>query len=68
MFTNFHRKLYCLMDNWLGMTMEEIRVLEERNKIELAQVCVRDINLHLRNIFEEQNNVHVHQVFHKRSS
>jgi len=36
-FTNFHRQVFCWMDKWLGMTMEEIRELEERNKIELDE-------------------------------
>lgn len=35
LFTNFHRQLFCWMDKWHGMTMEDIRRLEDKTKEEL---------------------------------
>ncbi|PAA54792.1 hypothetical protein BOX15_Mlig008177g2 [Macrostomum lignano] len=34
-FTNFHRQVFCLTDQWFGLTMEDIRQLEERTKRDL---------------------------------
>jgi hypothetical protein len=34
-FTQFHRQLVCWMDRWHGMSMADIRELEERTKAEL---------------------------------
>ena len=33
--TNFHRQLFCWLDKWFGMTMEDIRELEDRTKEDL---------------------------------
>uniref|UniRef100_A0A1B6FGX0 Phosphatidylinositol transfer protein N-terminal domain-containing protein n=1 Tax=Cuerna arida TaxID=1464854 RepID=A0A1B6FGX0_9HEMI len=35
LFTVFHRQLFCWMDRWHGLTMEDIRALEEKTKEEL---------------------------------
>lgn len=35
LFTIFHRQLFCWMDRWYGLTMEDIRALEDRTKEEL---------------------------------
>ncbi|XP_076819084.1 phosphatidylinositol transfer protein alpha isoform-like [Clavelina lepadiformis] len=35
LFTTFHRQVVCWMDNWFGMTMEDIRKLEEETKRDL---------------------------------
>ncbi|RKP08404.1 hypothetical protein THASP1DRAFT_34681 [Thamnocephalis sphaerospora] len=37
LFTNFSRKLFCWTDKWYGMTMEDIRALEEKTKHELDE-------------------------------
>jgi len=37
LFTNFHRQVFCWMDRWHGLTIEDIRLLEDRTKEELAQ-------------------------------
>lgn len=37
-FTNFHRQVFCWTDQWYGMTMADIRVLEDRTKVELDEV------------------------------
>ncbi|PAA48622.1 hypothetical protein BOX15_Mlig021487g2 [Macrostomum lignano] len=34
-FTNFHRQVFCSMDQWYGLTMEQIRKWEEETKKEL---------------------------------
>ena len=36
-FLNFHRQLFCWTDKWHGMTMEDIRALEDKTKEELEQ-------------------------------
>uniref|UniRef100_A0A069DYB7 Putative phosphatidylinositol transfer protein n=1 Tax=Panstrongylus megistus TaxID=65343 RepID=A0A069DYB7_9HEMI len=37
LFTTFHRQLFCWMDRWYGLTMEDIRKIEETTKEELDQ-------------------------------
>lgn len=37
LFTNFHRKLFCWIDNWQKMTLADIRAMEERVKVELEE-------------------------------
>ncbi|KAL1419398.1 hypothetical protein MTO96_005133 [Rhipicephalus appendiculatus] len=36
-FLNFHRQVFCWMDRWYGMTMADIRKLEEQTKKELDE-------------------------------
>lgn len=41
-FTNFHRQLFCWIDRWVGLTMEDIRRMEEETQKELEEVkCSR---------------------------
>lgn len=35
---NFHRQLFCWLDKWYGMTMEDIRDLEEKTKKDLEAI------------------------------
>uniref|UniRef100_A0A0A9YWM3 Phosphatidylinositol transfer protein alpha isoform n=1 Tax=Lygus hesperus TaxID=30085 RepID=A0A0A9YWM3_LYGHE len=35
LFTTFHRQVFCWMDRWHGMTMDDIRAIEEKTKEEL---------------------------------
>lgn len=35
--TNFHRQLFCWLDKWYGMTMEDIRELEDKTKADLEE-------------------------------
>ncbi|KDR20111.1 Phosphatidylinositol transfer protein alpha isoform [Zootermopsis nevadensis] len=35
LFTNFHRQVFCWIDRWHGLTMEDIRAIEEKTKEEL---------------------------------
>jgi hypothetical protein len=35
LFTNFHRQVFCWMDLWHGLTMEDIRAIEDRTQEEL---------------------------------
>ena len=37
LFTNFHRQVFCWTDKWYGMTMEDIRALEDKTKEELEK-------------------------------
>lgn len=40
-FQKFHRQLFCWLDKWHGLTMEDIRRLEEETARELDRVsCV----------------------------
>ncbi|XP_064620045.1 phosphatidylinositol transfer protein alpha isoform-like isoform X2 [Lineus longissimus] len=44
LFTNFHRQVCCWMDKWHGMTMDDIRALEDRTKEELdKQINTKEI-------------------------
>ncbi|CAH1719814.1 unnamed protein product [Chironomus riparius] len=35
LFTTFHRQVFCWIDKWHGLTMEDIRALEDKTKDEL---------------------------------
>lgn len=37
-FTNFHRQLFCWIDRWVGLTMEDIRRMEDETQKELEEV------------------------------
>ncbi|EIE90979.1 hypothetical protein G6F46_000807 [Rhizopus delemar] len=37
LFTNFHRQLFCWTDKWFGLTIEDIRKMEEETKRELDE-------------------------------
>ncbi|XP_030273575.1 phosphatidylinositol transfer protein beta isoform-like isoform X1 [Sparus aurata] len=37
-FTNFHRQLFCTIDKWVDLTMDDIRRMEEETQKELADV------------------------------
>jgi hypothetical protein len=36
-FTNFHRQVFCWTDQWYGLTMDDIRAIEDRTKQELDE-------------------------------
>lgn len=38
MFTLFHRDVFCLIDEWHGKTIEEIRQIEQQTQAELRSV------------------------------
>lgn len=35
LFTKFHRQLFCWIDQWHGLTMEDIRRIEDQVQAEL---------------------------------
>ncbi|KAL3320846.1 hypothetical protein Ciccas_000473 [Cichlidogyrus casuarinus] len=37
LFLDFHRKVFCLMDNWYGMDMQALRDYEDKTKRELEE-------------------------------
>ena len=37
LFTNFHRGMFCWTDQWHGLTMADIRLIEEKTKKELDE-------------------------------
>ncbi|MGH0147462.1 UNVERIFIED_CONTAM: hypothetical protein FKN15_049576 [Acipenser sinensis] len=42
LFTNFHRQLFCWIDKWIELTMEDIRRMEDETKSELDEMRVKD--------------------------
>ncbi|XP_058139081.1 phosphatidylinositol transfer protein alpha isoform isoform X1 [Dasypus novemcinctus] len=40
LFTNFHRQLFCWLDKWVDLTMDDIRRMEEETKRQLDEVLV----------------------------
>lgn len=42
-FTNFHRQLFCTIDKWVDLTMDDIRKMEADTQRELEEVsaCIR---------------------------
>lgn len=43
LFTNFHRQVFCSMDRWYGLTMDDIRAIEDQTKLELDRVSHHDL-------------------------
>ncbi|XP_029373740.1 phosphatidylinositol transfer protein alpha isoform-like [Echeneis naucrates] len=41
-FTHFHRQLFCLIDEWIDMSMDDIRHVEEETKKELDEMRIKD--------------------------
>lgn len=41
LFTHFHRQLFCWIDKWIELTMDDIRRMEEETKKELDEVTLR---------------------------
>ena len=41
LFRNFHRQVFCWIDDWHGMTMDDIRRIEEDTKADLDKVSCR---------------------------
>lgn len=39
-FTNFHRQLFCWIDKWIDLSMEDIRRMEDETQRELEAVSV----------------------------
>lgn len=37
-FNNFHRQLFCMIDNWVELTMDDIRQMEAETQRELEEV------------------------------
>lgn len=37
-FTNFHRQLFCTIDKWVDLTMDDIRKMEAETQRELEEV------------------------------
>ncbi|CAJ0964254.1 unnamed protein product [Ranitomeya imitator] len=42
LFTNFHRQLFCWLDRWVELTMEDIRRMEDETKKELDEMREKD--------------------------
>uniref|UniRef100_A0A4W6BP00 Phosphatidylinositol transfer protein alpha isoform n=1 Tax=Lates calcarifer TaxID=8187 RepID=A0A4W6BP00_LATCA len=42
LFTLFHRQLFCTIDNWVHLTMDDIRRMEEETKKELDEMRQND--------------------------
>jgi len=40
-FNNFHRQVFCWIDRWHGMTMKDIRAIEDQTKRELEDLRKR---------------------------
>ncbi|XP_070685342.1 phosphatidylinositol transfer protein alpha isoform-like [Pempheris klunzingeri] len=42
LFTHFHRQLFCWIDNWIDLSMDDIRRMEDETKTELDEMRVKD--------------------------
>ncbi|XP_056138782.1 phosphatidylinositol transfer protein alpha isoform-like [Lampris incognitus] len=38
LFTNFHRQLFCWLDQWVDLSMDDIRRMEEETKLKLDEI------------------------------
>lgn len=45
-FTNFHRQLFCTIDKWVELTMDDIRRMEADTQKELEEVSASVKNTH----------------------
>lgn len=45
LFTNFHRQLFCWLDKWVDLTMEDIRRMEDETKRQLDEVSASGMSL-----------------------
>lgn len=46
LFTKFHRQVFCWLDKWIDLTMDDIRRMEEETQKELDEVtedCILDL-------------------------
>uniref|UniRef100_A0A668AQ88 Phosphatidylinositol transfer protein beta isoform n=1 Tax=Myripristis murdjan TaxID=586833 RepID=A0A668AQ88_9TELE len=41
-FTNFHRQLFCWIDKWVELSMDDIRRMEAETQKELEEVCIHE--------------------------
>ena len=39
-FTSFHRQVFCWLDEWYGLTMDDIRRIEDETKSALEEVIL----------------------------
>ena len=37
LFNKFHRQIYCWMNEWFGMTIDDIRAMEDKTKEDLEE-------------------------------
>lgn len=44
LFTNFHRQLFCWMDKWVDLTMDDIRRMEEETQKQLDDVSYGSVS------------------------
>lgn len=44
-FTNFHRQLFCTIDKWVDLTMDDIRKMEAETQRELEEVSASEGNI-----------------------
>ncbi|KAF0358889.1 phosphatidylinositol transfer protein [Gigaspora margarita] len=44
LFTKFHRQVFCWTDKWFGMTMDDIRALEDKTKLDLDESLSKPID------------------------
>uniref|UniRef100_A0A3Q2VH07 Phosphatidylinositol transfer protein, alpha a n=1 Tax=Haplochromis burtoni TaxID=8153 RepID=A0A3Q2VH07_HAPBU len=42
LFTKFHRQVFCWLDKWIDLTMDDIRRMEEETQKELDEMRVKD--------------------------
>ncbi|KAF4012190.1 hypothetical protein G4228_003764 [Cervus hanglu yarkandensis] len=42
LFTNFHRQLFCWLDKWVDLTMDDIRRMEDETKRQLDEMRQKD--------------------------
>lgn len=45
LFTNFHRQLFCWIDKWIELNMDDIRRMEEETRRELDEVSQKKYHI-----------------------
>lgn len=54
-FTNFHRQLFCTIDKWVELTMDDIRAMEAETQKELEAVSASQSPHNYENVFPPKN-------------
>lgn len=62
MFTNFHRQLFCWTDRWYGMTIQDIRNIEEQTKKELDEKRTGKANGSINESAQDSGNASIRSV------
>ncbi|TSK16138.1 Phosphatidylinositol transfer protein alpha isoform [Bagarius yarrelli] len=57
LFTNFHRQLFCWLDNWIELNMDDIRRMEEETRKELDETNFKSSTIYIAFVWVKENDI-----------